>query len=178
MSSRMSVREKEYLTGRIDDEFSPILSTMHDRLIPVKERFREKLFKSLGLSGVEAKVKRLVKQVETLNRQFKEVTGSECVSLTFQTVSTTGSGWEDGQQVFYGNSPFARAVAAKVKASKEARTLVEAEATVKALRDTVMLAGFPGELVKLMKVELPAASNQFRRLAGLPDVPKQLASGQ
>jgi hypothetical protein len=41
-----------------------------------------------------------------------------------------------------------------------------------------MLAGFPGELVKLMKVELPAASNQFRRLAGLPDTPKQLASGQ
>ena len=178
MSSRMSVREKEYLTGRINDEFNPILSTMQDRLIPVKERFRERLFKSLGLSGVEAKVKRLVKQVETLNRQFKEVTGSECVSLTFQTVSTTGSGWEDGEQVFYGNSPFARAVAAKVKASKEARTLVEAEATVKALRDTVMLAGFPGELVKLMKVELPAASNQFRRLAGLPDTPKQLANGQ
>jgi hypothetical protein len=173
----MSVREKEYLTNRITDEFNPILDTMQDRLIPVKERFREKLFKSLGLSSVEAKVKRLVKQVETLNRQFREVTGTNCVDIAFQTVNTSGSGWADGQQVFYGNSPFARAVAAKVKASKEARSLVEAEASLKGLKDTVMLAGFPGELVQLMKVELPAASNQFRRLAGLPDTPRQLTSG-
>jgi hypothetical protein len=174
----MSVREKEYLTSRITDEFDPILSTMQDRLIPIKERFREKLFKSLGLSAVESKVKKLVTQVETLNRQFKEVTGSNCVDISFQKVATTGTGWENGEQVYYGNSPFARAVAAKVKASKEAGSLVEAEATVKGLKDTVMLAGFPGELVKLMKIELPAASTQFRRLAGLPDTPKQLASGQ
>ncbi len=176
MSSRMSVSEKTYLTDRIDSEFSPILSTMQDRLIPIKEQFREKLFKSLGLSAVESKVKKLVTQVETLNRQFQEVTGVECVSISFQTVSTNGSGWENGQQIYYGNTPFARAVAVKVKASKEAKSLVQAEATLKGLKDTVMLAGFPQELVKLMKVELPAASNQFRRLAGLPDTP-QLTSG-
>lgn len=172
----MSVSEKTYLTDRIDSEFEPILSTMKDRLIPIKEQFRGKLFKSLGLSSVESKVKKLIQQVETLNRQFQEVTGVECVSINFQTVSTVGTGWEDGKHVSYDSTPFARAVAIKVKASKEATSLVEAEATLKGLKDTVMLAGFPQELVKLMKVELPAVSNQFRRLAGLPDAPSQLTA--
>jgi hypothetical protein len=175
----MTLAEKTYLTGRIEAEFQPIVETLEDQLIPIKERFREKLFKSLGLEAVDKKIRKLVNELETLNRQFTEVSGAECVNINFQSRPTgNGSGWANGQSVDLNKTPFGRAVHAKVIASKEAKSLVQAEAHLKALSDTVMLAGFPGELTELFTVQLPEATGKFRRLAGLPDTPKQLANGQ
>jgi hypothetical protein len=173
----MTLAEKQYLTGRIESEFEPIVETLEDQLLPIKERYRTKLFKSLGLEAVDKKIRKLVQEVETLNRQFLEVSGAECVSINFQSKPTgNGCGWANGHSVDLDKTPFGRAVHAKVIASKEAKSLVEAEAHLKALSDTVMLAGFPGELTELFTVQLPAATGKFRRLAGLPDTPAQLTA--
>lgn len=170
MGSRMTLAEKTYLKDRIGGEFEPILATLKDRLLPIKQRVREQLFKSLGLATVDTKIRKLVKQVEKLNGQFEEVTGSECVKVNFQEISLERhNGWNNGgtPSFSYADTPFARAVKDKVKASKESRNLNEAEAKVKVLQDNVMLAGFPEQLTKLMSEELPAAAEKFRRLAGL-----------
>jgi len=171
----MTLAEKQYLTRRIVAEFDPIVDTLQDQLLPIKEQYRAKLFKSLGLEAVDKKIRKMVKEVENLNRQFLEVSGTECVNIIFQSKpSGNGDGWANGKVVHFNKTPFGRAVEAKVIASKEAKSLVEAEAHLKALSDTVMLAGFPSELTELFKVELPAVTGKFRRLAGLPDAPAQL----
>ena len=100
----------------------------------------------------------------------------ECVDDKGDVIQIARGYQSPSATVNFNKTPFGRAVEAKVIASKEAKSLVEAEAKLKGLKDTVMLAGFPGELTELFQVQLPAATDKFRRLAGLPDTPKQLTT--
>ena len=49
MSHRMTLREKEYLQGRVDEMFSTVIKRLKDRLIPVRDTIRYRL--THGQSG-------------------------------------------------------------------------------------------------------------------------------
>ena len=161
MSGRLSVTEKAWLKARVGQEFEPILNGLRDRLIPLKVKFTEQLYRTLGLAAAERTILKMVKDLESLNAQYEAVAGVECVDITTRTnpAHTNGySRWND--------TPFARQVDAKVKATKEARHLVEAETKCQHLQDRVMLAGFPEQLVELIENELPKATWQYAKQLG------------
>lgn len=166
MGSRMTLTEKQWVKGRVAAEFEPILNGLRDRLIPLKHKFTDRLYKSLGLAAAEKEILKLVKQLEKMNAQYKEISGVECVDITIR------SGPGRKRQNSYGanrwdGTPFSRQVEAEVKATKEARHLVEAEAECKRMKDQVMLAGFPEQLTELIQKELPKATGRFAKLAGV-----------
>jgi len=161
MGSRMTLTEKQWLKGRVTQEFEPVLTGLQDRLLPVKQKFTDQLYRTTGLAQAEKEILAAVKKIQRLNSQFKEASGVECIEITIKdgpgVVPTYGGDrWAD--------TPFAREVKAKVKASKEARHLVEAETKCRQLKDQVMLAGFPEQLVELIEKELPKATGRFAKL--------------
>lgn len=161
MGSRMTLTEKQWLKGRVTAEFQPILTGLQDRLLPLKQKFTGQLYRSLGLAQAEKEILQAVKKIQRLNSQFKEVAGVECIDITVKS--------KPGAKPEYGSSrwddtPFAREVQAQVKASKEARHLVEAEAKCRQLKDQVMLAGFPEQLVDLIENQLPKATGQYAKM--------------
>lgn len=166
MGSRMTLTEKQWVKGRVAAEFEPIINGLRDRLIPLKHKFTEKLYKSLGLAAAEKKILKLVRELETLNSQFKEVAGVECVDITIKSRPGRKEPGSYGANRWDG-TPFSRQVEAEVKATKEARHLVEAEAECKRMKDEVMLAGFPEQLTELIQKELPKATGRFAKLAGV-----------
>lgn len=157
--SRLSVTEKTWLKARVHQEFEPILNGLRDRLIPLKVKFTDQLYRTLGLAAAERDILKMVKDLERLNAQYQAIAGVECVDITTRTnpVHTNGfNRWD--------HTPFAREVDAKVKATKEARHLVEAETKCQNLKDQVMLAGFPEQLVELIEKELPKATGSYAKL--------------
>jgi len=158
---RLSVTEKEWLRSRIGSEFEPVTKGLRDRLIPLKVKFTDQLYRTTGLAAAEKEILKLVKRVEKLNSQYKEVAGVECVDITIKSrpgvrVQYNSDRWDD--------TPFAREVRAKVKATKEARHLNEAEAKCVQMQDQVMVAGFPEQLVDLIEKELPKATAQWSKM--------------
>ena len=161
MGSRMTLTEKEWIRARVSAEFGPVLAGLQDRLLPLKQKFTDQLYRSLGLAQAEKEILQAVKKIKRLNAQYKEASGVECIEIQVKTGPGTvttygGDRWAD--------TPFAREVQAKVKATKEARHLVEAEAKCRQLEDQVMLAGFPEQLVNLIEKELPKATGQYAKL--------------
>ena len=165
MGSRMTLTEKEWLKGRVTQEFQPILTGLQDRLLPVKQKFTDQLYRSLGLAQAEKEILAAVKKIQRLNAQFKEASGVECIEITVKPgpgqVPTYGA-YSGADR--WADTPFAREVKASVKATKEARHLVEAEAKCRQLEDQVMLAGFPEQLVDLIEKELPKITAQYSKL--------------
>ena len=161
MGSRMTLTEKQWLKGRVVQEFEPVLNGLQDRLLPVKQKFTDQLYRTLGLAQAEKEILQAVKKIQRLNAQYKEASGVECIEIQIKPgpgeVPTYGANrWED--------TPFAREVKAKVNASKEARHLVEAEAKCRQLEDQVMLAGFPEQLVDLIEKDLPKATGRYAKM--------------
>ncbi len=163
MGSRMTLTEKQWLKERVNQEFEPVLNGLRDRLLPLKQKFTDLLYRTLGLAQAEKEILTMVKKIQRLNAQFKDAAGVECIEITIkprpggEEVPTYGSDrWAD--------TPFAREVKTKVKGTKEARHLVEAEAKCRKLKDQVMLAGFPEQLVDLIEKELPKITGQYAKL--------------
>ncbi|MCK5316915.1 MAG: hypothetical protein KAJ55_03325 [Anaerolineales bacterium] len=159
MSGRLSVTEKAWLKARVGQEFEPILNGLRDRLIPLKVKFTDQLYRTLGLAAAERNILKMVKDLERLNAQYEAIAGVECVDITTKTTPGQVNGYSR-----WNDTPFAREVDAKVKATKEARHLVEAETKCQHLQDQVMLAGFPEQLVELIEKELPKATGQYAKL--------------
>jgi len=163
MGSRMTLAEKEYIRRRVGAEFNPVIQGLRDRLIPLKDKFTAQLYRSLGLAHVEKEILALVKRLEKLNAQFKEVAGVECIEITVQHRPDQVPTRQHDRWV---STPFAREVRDKVHDTKEAQSLNEAEAKCVQMQDTVMLAGFPEQLVKLIEKELPQQTGKFSKLLG------------
>lgn len=159
--SRLSVTEKSWLKARVGQEFEPILNGLRDRLIPLKVRFTDQLYRTTGLAAAEKRILKLVAEAEKLNAQYKEVAGVECVDISTRTNPKNRTGYGSNR---WDGTPFSREVDAKVKATKEARHLVEAEMKCQHLQDQVMLAGFPEQLVDLIEKELPKATGQYAKM--------------
>jgi len=163
MGSRMTLTEKEWIRSRVSAEFDPVLNGLRDRLLPLKQKFTERLYRTLGLAAAEKRILKLVAEAEKLNAQYEEVAGVECIDITIKSRPgvKTNNGYENNR---WADTPFAREVKASVKATKEARHLVEAEAKCRQLEDQVMLAGFPEQLVDLIEKELPKITAQYSKL--------------
>lgn len=161
MGSRMTLTEKQWLKGRVVQEFEPILNGLQDRLLPLKQKFTGQLYRTLGLAQAEKEILQAVKKIQRLNAQFKEASGVECIEIQVkpgpgEVPTYGGNRWED--------TPFAREVKARVNGTKEARHLVEAEAKCRQLEDQVMLAGFPEQLVDLIEKDLPKATGRYAKM--------------
>ncbi len=161
--SRMTLAEKEYIRGRVGAEFAPVVNGLRDRLLPLTQKVTAQLYRSLGLAAAEKEILTLVKRLEKLNAQFEAVAGVECIEISVkhrpdQIPMHSHDRWAA--------TPFAREVRAKVHETREAQSLNEAEAKCVQMQDTVMLAGFPEQLVTLIEKELPQVTGKFSKLLG------------
>ena len=165
MGSRMTLTEKQWLQGRVSQEFGPVLNGLRDRLLPLTQKITDKLYRISGLAQAEKEILQAVKKIQRLNAQFKEASGVECIEIQVKPgpgkVPTYGA-YSGADR--WADTPFVREVQAQVKATKEARHLVEAEDKCRQLEDRVMLAGFPEQLVDLIEKELPRITGQYAKL--------------
>lgn len=141
----VSVSDKDYLKSRVNEEFNPLLRRLRDLLIPVREKIRSEVFKSLGVDKVEAKIERLKEQLGDLERQYRTVMGEK-----------TSFGGEEPK-----NTPFAREVETRLMLRPEAKALQSLQEKFKETKDEVVLVGAPVELRNLLK-SLPKAVEKFQ----------------
>lgn len=143
MSSRITVSDKEYLKNRASEEFNPLLRRLKDLLIPVKEKIRAEVRKSMGVDKVEVRMDKLQAQLDDLKRQHKAIVGDSFGNREPE------------------NTPFAREVDIRLMRRPEAKTLQALQTVFKKTKDEIAMAGVPGELRKLLS-GLPKALEPFQ----------------
>ena len=151
MSNRITVSDKGYLKERTNQEFNPLLRRLKDLLIPVKEKIRAEVRKSMGVIKVEAQMEKLQAQLDDLKRQHVAVVGDSY-------------GGRDSE-----NTPFAREVDTRLMRRPEAKTLQALQTVFKRTKDEIAMAGVPSELKELLN-GLPKALEPFQvKVAKLED---------
>lgn len=155
MSHRMTLREKEYLQGRVDEMFTTVIKRLEDRLIPVSDTIRSKVEKGMGLPQAEKEMDKLVEKLSALNKRYNDLTGGDYMPVKRITApSYSGGRFKDG-------CPVDREVDAQVDQTKEAQAYVNAKAQKQDAKDQVMLAGFSSDVLDLFKVEIPKTLKTF-----------------
>jgi len=162
MPQKMNMQEKTYLRDRADEEFRPVIMAMNDRLIPVKRRIREKVEKELGVPQIEKQMRKMIEAVEKMDEEYREVTGHG-----FSGVTEMNSRSMRQQQITKRESPLSREVDKRLKATKEAQSLVMVEADMRQCKDQVMLAGFPEDVRDLFENMMPELLAPYRKEVGL-----------
>lgn len=150
MVVRITIRDKEYISRRVVEEYGPMVRRLNDTLIPIRTTVRNELLESLGINHIEEAIKSLDDQIVELKRQRSVVMGTRNT---------------------YGVSPFERRIDDVVQARPEAKALRLVQKQQKEAQDRVMIAGFPEDL-KIFLENLP------KDIANLTQKVKQLTDGE